>query len=276
MWRKLTGLLISLAFSVGLAHAATIPQPTSDFFVYDGAHVLSADTYQTLQAQAVALEASTGSQLVVVTIPTLDDQDIESFATQLFRDWGIGSRERNDGVLLLLAIQDHQYRLEIGYGLEGAIPDGVAGSIGRQFLVPNLKNDDYDTAVLQATAALVKLMVGEAVASDYATEQLTDTAVAILPTLVMIFAIAFFSIGQHFAFWRRCPRCSLRQLRRRTKHLYGNYYHEITTCRHCGYQTSRRYYSSSASSSGHSSSGGGGGHSGGGGSSGGGGASGSW
>lgn len=146
------GILISL-FLVSLANQALAysspGQPTG--YVNDFGHVLSASTVQTLDAELAQFEASTSNQIAVVTVPDMGGDYVENYAVKLYQDWGIGKKDKDNGVLLLLAIQEHKIRIEVGYGLEGALPDSVAQSIINNDLTPNLKAGKFDEGVTAAT-----------------------------------------------------------------------------------------------------------------------------
>lgn len=117
--------------------------------VNDFAQVLSAETKLQLEGK-LQQEASrqNGTELAVVTLSSLEDQPIESVALAYFDQWQIGKKGEDNGVLLLLAINDREIRIHTGYGVEGSLPDGMAGRIIRQDIVPHLQNDDYDAAVI--------------------------------------------------------------------------------------------------------------------------------
>lgn len=130
-------------------------------FVNDFAQVLSEETESTLNETLQAFAASTTNEIVVVTVPTIGDEYIEQYAVKLFEEWGIGSQEEDNGVLLLLAITDRQMRIEVGYGLEGAVPDSVAQRVISNEMVPLLAQGDYDTAVAQGVGAVIEATRGE-------------------------------------------------------------------------------------------------------------------
>ena len=85
-----------------------------------------------------------GAQIVVVTVQSLGGQSIEEYATELFRKFGIGDKEKNNGVLLLCSTGDRLFRIEVGYGLEGRLTDGKTGRIQDEYIIPYLKENDYD------------------------------------------------------------------------------------------------------------------------------------
>jgi uncharacterized protein len=123
--------------------------------------VLSAEQLQALEDKLVAIDDSSSNQIAVVILSSLDGQPKEEYATKLFRDWGIGNKKTNNGVLVLVAIQDRQIRIEVGYGLEGAIPDVTALSIIDNDIKPAFKAGNYYEGLDKATDDLAKAAVGE-------------------------------------------------------------------------------------------------------------------
>lgn len=158
-----------------LLRAEPISQlPPSDY-VNDFAHVLRPSTIAKLDDICRQIDQKAHSQIAVVAINSLDGSDIESYAADLFKKWGIGSKATNRGVLILLAVKDHRYRIEVGYGLEPILPDGKVGGFGRE-AVPYLRNGDYDSAVLLLTSR-----VAEVIAQDAGVELSGDTTPAPAP-----------------------------------------------------------------------------------------------
>lgn len=88
-----------------------------------------------------------GAQIVVVTVKSLEGQSIEEYATELFRKFGIGDSQKNNGVLLLCSTGDRLFRIEVGYGLEGTLTDGKTGRIQDQYIIPYLKNNNYNDGI---------------------------------------------------------------------------------------------------------------------------------
>ena len=125
-------LLFILAglFSISNLSAQNIlAKPNPPQLVNDVAGILSPAEKEALERKLVSIDDSSSNQIAVVILPTLDGYPIEDYATKLFRDWGIGNKKTNNGILLLLAINDRKVRIEVGYGLEGAVPDITANSI---------------------------------------------------------------------------------------------------------------------------------------------------
>ena len=121
--KKIIGFLIflvitSLSFGQNIVQKQEPPRLVNDF-----AKVLSPIQAQILEDSLVAFSNNTSNQIVIVTLNSLEDYPIEDYATKLFREWGIGQATKNNGVLLLVSVQDKKIKIETGYGLEGAIPD---------------------------------------------------------------------------------------------------------------------------------------------------------
>ncbi|MBL0882960.1 MAG: TPM domain-containing protein [Chitinophagaceae bacterium] len=156
-------LLLFLTFcwlAVGLGQNI-LPKPNPPKLVNDAANVLSPEQRQILEQKLVALDDSTSNQIAVVLIPTLDGYEVQEYANKLFREWGIGSKGTNNGVLILAAIDDRKVWIEVGYGLEGAIPDIVASDIYRKKIVPAFKEGNYYRGIDDAVNALGKAAAGE-------------------------------------------------------------------------------------------------------------------
>lgn len=138
-----------------------IAKPNPPTLVTDVAGVLTPEQKQALENKLVAIDDSSSNQIAVVIIPSLDGYPKEEYATKLFRDWGIGNKKTNNGVLLLIAINDRQIRIEVGYGLEGAIPDITALNIFDNDIKPAFKAGNYYEGIDQATDNIAKAAVGE-------------------------------------------------------------------------------------------------------------------
>lgn len=158
----LAPLFLALLFLVQpvalLSEPVSQLQPTG--YVNDFAHVLDPATTTQLDDICRQVDEKAHAQIAVVTVRSLDGSDVESYAVALVKKWGIGNKATNRGVLILLATQDHQYRIEVGYGLEPILPDGKAGGFGRE-AVPLLRQNDYRGAV-----SLMVSRVADVIAQD--------------------------------------------------------------------------------------------------------------
>lgn len=131
------------------------PSPTEVFFVNDFAGVISDDTERQIAEMGKELEAKTGAQVVLVTLDTLDGEDIENYANELFNKWGIGQKGEDNGILILNSVGDRLIRIEVGYGLEGAVPDIKTAEIRQEYMNPYLKDGDYNAGLYGGYAAVV-------------------------------------------------------------------------------------------------------------------------
>ncbi len=162
MYRRalLGALCIAMQFAWVTPVCAYESPGTPTGLVNDFAGVLSDEVRTSLESELAAFTASTTSEVAVVTVQNLNGDYIEHFAEQLFQEWGIGQEKEDNGVLLLLSIEDRSLRIEVGYGLEGALPDSIADSIIRD-MVPMLKAERYDDAVMNGTHDIINATRGE-------------------------------------------------------------------------------------------------------------------
>lgn len=151
--------MLSLALPVLAQQIPDKPNPPR--LVNDLAGVLSPEDEASLERKLVAYDDSTSNQVAVVMIKTLDGYPIEEYALQLFRSWGIGNKKTNNGILILAAIEDRKIRIEVGYGLEGAIPDITANQIIRNDIGPNFRNGNYYEGLVAASESVIEAATGE-------------------------------------------------------------------------------------------------------------------
>ncbi len=191
----------------------SLPQPTD--YVSDFAKVLSPEAVARLDAICEQLDHSqANSKVAVVTINSLDGDDASDYATQLEDHWKMGDKsgtKENRYALVLLAVNDHKYQIEIGYGLEGILPDGKTGDIGRS-MVPDLRARDYDGAMTTAVGQIAQVIAADAhitltgdvptAPAEYAPEQRQSHPFAklILIIIVLIF-FGGFSLLRMFLGW---------------------------------------------------------------------------
>ncbi|PKM56943.1 MAG: hypothetical protein CVU98_08605 [Firmicutes bacterium HGW-Firmicutes-3] len=140
--------ILSMLLSMSVIAGQSYPSHTSEFYVNDYANILSAETEDAIMKVSVPLAQETGAQIVVVTVDSLEGQDIESYALNLFRKWRIGDSEKNNGLLLLVSLNDRQSRIEVGYGLEGALNDAKTGRIQDDYLIGHFQEGNYDAGVI--------------------------------------------------------------------------------------------------------------------------------
>jgi uncharacterized protein len=143
------------------AEEVQIPAPVGDIYVQDFANVLNQTERTELINLGRNIEDQTTAQIAVLTVSTIGDRPMEEFANAAFRQYGIGNNEKNNGVLLVLSLQERKVRIEVGYGLEGRIPDGKAGRILDEYAIPYLKNQQPNTAIVETYKALAKEVLAE-------------------------------------------------------------------------------------------------------------------
>jgi len=153
-----SALLTLLLFSLP-AMALDVPQPGD--YVNDRAGLLSPTAKLKLEEFLRGFEASDSTQIVVLTIPSIEDETVETFAVKVFENWKIGQKGKDNGALLLVAKQERKLRIEVGYGLEGRLTDLLAGRIIDNEISPRLKQGDADGAIISGVVAMAEAVRGE-------------------------------------------------------------------------------------------------------------------
>jgi len=152
-----SALLVGLSVSLG---AQSFPSPKG--WVTDDANVLTTDTESRITSIASAIEQATTAEVAVVTIPNLGSYgSIEEYSIDLATAWGIGKEGEDNGMLLLLALEERKVRIEVGYGLEGIFPDGMTGRIMDKSMVPYFKNNDFNTGFIKAVEGIAGVLEDE-------------------------------------------------------------------------------------------------------------------
>ncbi len=130
--------------------------------VVDAAHILDDATRARIADRLAAYEAKTSDQVVVATVPSLDGLPIEDYANRLFRQWGLGTREKNNGALLLVAPRERKVRIEVGYGVEGGLTDAISSVIINSAIIPKFRQGDFAGGVEAGVDAMVDVLTGDA------------------------------------------------------------------------------------------------------------------
>ena len=155
-------LLSLLVFLCLFAVAQNIPKvPNPPRLVNDFANVLTADQKQELESKLVAYDDSTSIQIAVITVQTTGDYPIEDYALKILREWKVGNKSTNNGMVILAAIQDHKVYIATGYGMEGSVPDITAKQIVEDEIVPNFRQQNYYHGFDLAADAIIKASKGE-------------------------------------------------------------------------------------------------------------------
>jgi uncharacterized protein len=153
-------LFVCLVFLLCLGNVSaqnmTVPSPVGDIYVQDFAQVLTESEKAEIRSLGRALEDKTTAQVAVLTVDTTGDQPIQEFSNTALRQYGIGSKSADNGVLIVLAMADRKVWIEVGYGLEGRLPDGKVGRILDEYTVPYLKNQQPNLAIDQTYKIITK------------------------------------------------------------------------------------------------------------------------
>lgn len=148
-------LLLACALAVLAFPAAALDVPYLSGRVTDDAHILDSGAVQRLNDALKAYEDKTGRQMVILTLPSLDGEALEEFSIKVARTWKLGRKGQDDGILILVARDDHKARIEVGYGLEGDLPDALAGRIISDEMVPRFRGGDYAGGLEEGVKAIV-------------------------------------------------------------------------------------------------------------------------
>src|ERR1700677_882033 len=148
--------LVALLCAALAAFAANCPALTGG--IVDGAGVIPADTRSAIEPKLADLETKSGIQLVVATVASLDGEEIEPYANELFRTWKLGEKAKNNGVLLLVAPKERRVRIEVGYGLEGTLTDALSKVIINNAIAPRFKTGDFSGGVSRGVDDIITVL----------------------------------------------------------------------------------------------------------------------
>ncbi|HEY3520616.1 MAG TPA: YgcG family protein [Rhodanobacteraceae bacterium] len=193
-------LAFVLFFFTPFAHA-DVAIPPLHARVTDLTNTLDTQQTQQLESDLAALEQRKGAQIVVLMLPTTQPETIEQYSTRVFDQWKIGRKHVDDGVLVVVAKDDHKVYIETGYGLEGAIPDALASRIIREQIVPKFRANDYYGGLHDAIGSLTKLVDGEPLPAPKAEHRSNG-----VPDFLVIVLFALVWSRGFFAWLPRAPR----------------------------------------------------------------------
>ena len=183
-------ILLSLFFASSI-FALSVPNLTSP--IVDNANLISDGVEQNINNQLEDLSDSTGIQLAVLTIPTLEDEVLESYSMKVAETWELGSAEKDTGVLLLIALEERSIRIEVGYGLEGVLTDTKCGLIIRNVIAPEFRNGNYQAGIVNAVNNMVGLVKGDEslVSKRVLNESSGDSGAFIFMGVVLLYGFIF-------------------------------------------------------------------------------------
>lgn len=180
------------------APAQTFPKPAGR--VTDLANVIDPATEAEITGRLEQLERQTSSEVAVVTVPSLEGAAVDDYAVRLFKEWGIGQAKQDNGVLVLVAPTEREMRIEVGYGLEGVLPDGLAGQVIRENFIPRFRDDDYNGGIRDGVARVVDIVEKQQVLSAEELAKLNESgddpaAWVIIPFMSLFVGIGFTMMG---------------------------------------------------------------------------------
>ncbi|HKH69864.1 MAG TPA: TPM domain-containing protein, partial [Vicinamibacterales bacterium] len=258
--------IVCLLLFAATAHAeslAGIPNPRvrNGTWVTDTSGTLDPPVITLLNERASAFERDMGGEIAIVVIRSLEGLTIEEAAEKLFKMWGIGKKSRDNGLLFLWSTGDRRVRVEVGYGLEGALPDGKVGAILDQYVIPRFKANSFGEGVVDGVDALITAAKNEPLALASPSTESYDDAAEGWPLWLQGLGIAPFGIASLVAFrkWRRlhprrCPQCRTRMNRlddvQDDEHLskgelaeehIGSVDYDVWNCPSCAHHFTLRY-----------------------------------
>ena len=263
-WIALAALIPLLVVTAGAEPLTSIPNPRGrdGTWVTDMPGTLRADTIAQLNAAISDFERTSGGEMAVVVVRSLDGLSIEEAAVRLFELWGIGKKSKDNGLLLLWSTGDGRVRVEVGYGLEGVLPDGKTGAIRDAYVIPQFKSGRFDEGVLGGVAALLSVARNEPVALPAAGSESYEEGPPGFGTLLMgllgaipvgLGSIAGFrKLRRHRR--RRCPACrslmiclgeteddALLEEGQQAEERVGSVDYDVWKCEACSHHFTLRY-----------------------------------
>lgn len=155
-------LIICAVNLIRVSYAEPLDSLKPTGYVSDFAGVIDPVSSQRINGLINEIEKKTSAEVAVVTIRNLEGGSVEDYAVRLFKKWGIGKKGKDNGVLLLAVIEDRKVRIEVGYGFEGIIPDGLAGEILDKYVIPYFRQNDYSRGLLLGTFAIAAIIAKDA------------------------------------------------------------------------------------------------------------------
>lgn len=253
------------------------PRTRDHTWVTDVPGMLQPHTVGLLNETITALERDTGVEIAVAIVRSLDDTPVEDAAVELFQAWGIGKRNQDNGALFLWAVEDRKVRIEVGYGLEGSLPDGKVGAILDQYVTPRFREERWDEGVLNGLLAVAAVIRNEPVtlaseatdsydpapAGSFAarSERSAGRSVPIVTLVLGALALLFGGLGSIFGVrrWRRyrgraCPVCGTKMARlgeveddshlepaKQAEERIGSVNYDVWKCSFCAHHFVLRY-----------------------------------
>jgi uncharacterized protein len=260
----LSALVLFLIAALSAEPLTSIPNPRSrdGTWVTDMPGMLRAETVAQLNSAIGDLERTTGIEMAVVVIGSLDGLSVEEAASRLFDLWGIGKKKQDNGLLLLWSTGDRRVRVEVGYGLEGVLPDGKVGAILDSYVMPQFRSGTFDEGLMAGVDALAKAIRSEPVALSSPTSESYESGGPGIGAIVIgLLGAIPAGLGSILGFrkWRRhrrrrCPACDTRMVRldegaddaliekgQQAEERVGSVDYDVWKCEACSHHFTLRY-----------------------------------
>ena len=200
----LAGAVSALLLAIAASFALNFPTLTGR--IVDQANIIQPATRVALENKLAELEGKSGIQLVVATVNSLEGQDIEPYANELFRNWKLGEKEKNNGVLLLVAPNERRVRIEVGYGLEKTLTDALSKVIITNAITPRFKAGDFSGGISRGVDDIITVLTTDASEWEQRPSLRLDRDQQTDPTSwILFFAFFIFIILNRFITWNLCP-----------------------------------------------------------------------
>lgn len=182
---------LSIALASNLSAQKTVPELWG-IRVHDDAHALKQETVDQLEKELKAYEDTTSNQIAILIVQSLDGEVLEQYSLKVAEKWKLGKKDKDNGALLLIAVDDHKMRIEVGQGLEGVLTDAQSSGIIRNEIAPEFRRGDYDAGVKAGVKGIVKAIAGEysadAATSDNTTWIVLGVAIGLFSIIALIVA----------------------------------------------------------------------------------------
>ncbi|MFN0007827.1 MAG: TPM domain-containing protein [Planctomycetota bacterium] len=184
--RILSALFLAFAATTSKAQEGRLEVPKHDGWVTDLAGLLSAAKERELEARMESYRTGTSHEIALLTIPSLQGEPIERFALEVGRSWGLGTKEKNNGALLVVSKADRKIRIEVGRGLEGNLTDSISGRIIRDVIAPEFKRGDYEAGLEKGIVAMHEAIGGNYARVKRAERSPSSGLAGIIPAFVIL------------------------------------------------------------------------------------------
>lgn len=216
-------------------------------YVCNPAGILSAAACDSIDRMLYALEQQTGIETVVAVVPSIGNEDCFDFSHQLLNEWGVGKKGKNNGLVILLVTDQRCIQFYTGYGLEGDLPDAICKRIQTRYMIPYLKDGNWNDGMVAGVRAVCARLDGS-MANDSSDEGDEGFPIGLLLTVIGFFAVAIVAGISKARTATKCPNCGQHKLQRSSSALVSRHNgvktEDVTyTCLNCGHKVVRRQQS---------------------------------